>query len=148
MALQDQRNDLRVTFFEAAQIVSTLQNDDSMESSVLKFLALQHANETLLQYCQTENLCSEDTPLPLECLNTSNEYIVVWLHCGDDLKDYIEEDVKTKLEHVFHHIEVFKSMEDCVGFLRQLDATTTRLFLMTTCFYDGMVCIDDIVFFS
>lgn len=140
MALQNERNNLRTSVFEAVQMLTSLQNDHSTESSVLKSLAFQDMNEARLQYFQTVNLCSEDTPLPLECLNTSNEYIVVWLHCGDNLKDYIEADSKTKLERVFHQIQIFNSMKSCLDFLRQLDVTTTRLFLMTSCFYDGMVC--------
>lgn len=141
MALQDQRNNLRTTVFESAQMLNGLQNDDSTESSVPKFLAVQNMIEASLDYFQTGNLCSEDTYLPLECLNTSNEYTVVWLHFGDSLVDSIEADAKRKLEQVFHHIEVFTIMENCLDFLHQLDVTTTRLFLVTSCSYNGMVCI-------
>ncbi len=140
MALKEQRNSLRVALFETVQTLSTFQDDDSLESSFLKIGAFQHANEIFHQYIQTRNLCSEDVRLPLELVNVSNEYTVVWLHCDKDLDNNIKEDTILKLQYVFNHIEIFDSMEKCVDFLRQLDSTTTRLFLITSCFYDGMVC--------
>lgn len=141
MTLRDQRNNLRTTLFEVVQLIHALQNEDSVDSSLLEFAAFQHAHESFLQYFQTENLCSEDVPLPLERLDESAEYTVVWLHCDKKLNNDIEEDALTKLHSVFSHVEIFDNMEKCIHFLRQLDSSTTRLFLVTTCFYDGRVCL-------
>lgn len=139
MTSKERTHNLHTALNDALDVLSTLQDDDSTESSILKFASFQHMSNAFHEYQNTRNQCCEDVRLPLEPLNTNNDYLVVWLHCDD-----IEEDTIKNLQYVFNHIEIFNSMQKCIDFLRQLDSTTVRLFLITSCFYNGMVfsCFD------
>lgn len=141
MSLKKQCNNLQTTIFETLQTIMMLQDDESVVSSLIQAAAFEQTNNAFREHFQTGNLCSEDVNLPLKLLDASAEYTVVWLHCGAKLDDDTEEDAITKLHCVFNHVETFDTVEKCIHFLRELDANMTRLFFITSCFYDGMVCL-------
>lgn len=148
MALNNDINNVSEAFREMINILQSLTDDDSIEASIISCAAVENASTTFRQYFNTRNLCSGDARLPLEAVNANNEYVVVWLHPGGKLDDDIEDETIRNLQYVFNHIEKFDDIKQCIDFLRKLDSTTVRLFLITSCFYDGMVCYFNTIMIS
>ena len=116
-----------------------------LESSDFQSSKFDTATDSFQDYFRAKTSWADDSPLPLQRIEASLEYTVVWLHCGDDIASNIRKDTETKLRNIFINVYIFCTMEECLHFLQQLDSSVARLFFVSSCFYNGMVSTSDTV---